>query len=263
MRKFFITLFVITLVFGVAGMTDVFALNITIYDENSDSAPWYGTAEDQEVEPGMLTGQEWDLEAFLYEGTTLSMVGGYDFVNGEWGNGRLWKFGDIFIDVNGDLEYGDIHGSSDGNHVVQDTFGYDYVLDLDFEHLTYDLYQLIPEESTTITAYFKDMQGSNPWRYADGGELLGSGYSFSYETSLSDADVGFLGGTHNLVSGFDLSFLGGRKFFAHFTYECGNDNLMGDPEGARLTDPVPEPGTLVLLGSGLLIIIGIVRKHRS
>ncbi len=45
---------------------------------------------------------------------------------------------------------------------------------------------------------------------------------------------------------------------------CRNDviNLTGDFDGGE-TPPVPEPGTLILLGSGLLGMAGIVRRRRS
>jgi len=36
----------------------------------------------------------------------------------------------------------------------------------------------------------------------------------------------------------------GNEITLHYTYECGNDNLMG-----RMI--VPEPGTMVLLGLGI------------
>jgi len=74
-----------------------FATNITIPDLNSSSSnSWYGTHEDQEVEPGMARSQAWDLEGFFVNGTVLSLVGGYDFKNGA-GSGKKFYSGDIFI----------------------------------------------------------------------------------------------------------------------------------------------------------------------
>jgi hypothetical protein len=56
---------------------------------------------------------------------------------------------------------------------------------------------------------------------------------------MSDSSV------HNALT-VDLGFLPtGTQFLAHYTYGCGNDNLMG--KGTT----VPEPGTILLLGSGL------------
>ena len=63
---------------------NAWALNITISDGNYDSSSWNGDYEDNEVEPGMVTGQDWDLEAFVLNGTWLSLIGGYDFINGRY-----------------------------------------------------------------------------------------------------------------------------------------------------------------------------------
>ena len=99
----------LSLIICVSNLT---ADNITIYDNRVSGSPgdWYnrGNApgEDQEVEPGMLTGQSWDLEGFLLNGNILSMVGGYNFKDGVMYNRDLITSGDIFIDVNGDAKYG-------------------------------------------------------------------------------------------------------------------------------------------------------------
>jgi hypothetical protein len=87
---------------------------------------------------------------------------------------------------------------------------------------------------------------------------------FSYGL-WSDADFlgdSYTGGDkHYYASGFDLSFIylidssWDGVFTAHFTMQCGNDNLMG-----KGTAPVPEPATMLLLGTGLLGIAGVGRK---
>jgi hypothetical protein len=259
MKKFIGSFCIAAVILLVA--SNVFALdlgnNITISDLNtSTSHSWYTDHEDDEVEPGMLRSQAWDLEGFFLKDNMLSMVGGYDFVNGEQG----LDSGDIFLDVDGDAEYGDIDNSATaGNQVVNDTFGYDYVLDLDFSDFSYKVYQLT-DDSTTITSYYTQNQGSNPWRYNDGGVLLGEGVFSS--SSASDDETGFSGDYHNVVSGFDLAFLGSDvNFTTHFTMECGNDNLMG--QGAIAPVATPEPGTLVLLGAGLFGIVGLSRRKRA
>jgi hypothetical protein len=269
MKKFFASFCIAAVILLLAG--HAFALNlgdnITISDKNYNSSGnnWYTNHEDGEVEPGMARHQGWDLEGFFLKDTMLSMVGGYDFVNGK---SNLFS-GDIFLDVDGDAEYGDIHnGGTAGNQSVNDTFGYDYVLDLNFDDCSddgdgcsYKVYQLT-DDSFTRTSYYKQNQGSNPWRYESGGIDLGIGGSFGYDTGLSDAAVGFEGGFHNVVSGLDLSFLGSEaNFTAHFTMECGNDNLMG--EGVTPPVATPEPGTLALLGIGVLGFVGLRRRKRA
>lgn len=230
--------------------------NITISDKNAEGTVWYSDREDQEVEPGMVAKQIWDLEGFFLDGTILSMVGGYDFKNGVDG----YTSGDIFFDIDGDAEFGDIHGIKDdnGNKIVTDTFGYDYALTLDFSNFTYDIYELDSDTTSTKTSYYWQNQGSNPWQYVSGGRSIAENISFAYLTGLNDAEVGFLGGSHNIVSGFDLAFLAGNDFTAHYTMGCGNDNLMG--QGSV---PTPEPATLFLLGTGLIGLGGMGRKKFS
>jgi len=284
MKKFILFLVLLSL----AGATNVFALpldigtQITIDDKNQYDNGQYGDdqkgrrnkwhkniAEDQEVEPNSAIGQMWDLEGFFLKGNLLSIVGGFDFVNGYGG----FKSGDVFLDVSDpkDARFGAIkEGVNKKYNSVDNKYGYDYVVDLDFEYYKYDVYA-IDKNSEVVTPFFASNQGSGPWQYnklkEDGtnnnGALIVSG-SFSIKKDLSDSDTGFLGDknniySHNSLEGIDLGFLGADKdFIAHFTMGCGNDNLMG----AWKTEPapVPEPATMTLLGLGLL---GFVRARKK
>jgi len=231
--------------------------NITIWDGSynaSSTNSWYSSEkEDQEVEPGCVGNQSWDLEGFFLNGSTLTMVGGYDFANGT----QTYPSGDIFLDIDGDYSAGTAPSGSNGVQEVSNTYGYDYALDLDFSHNQYTVYSL-DSNSRLKTVFYVQNQGSTPWEYLSGATATSEAYAFDYftgSTGLSDNETSFNGGTHNAVA-ISLGFLDpGTDFTAHFTMKCGNDNLMG--QGAA---PVPEPQTLLLMGIGLLGLAFVGRK---
>lgn len=227
--------------------------DITAYDGwNRNTSGWYGPQEDQEVDYLATTGQAWDMEAFFLSGGTLTMVGGFDFQDGYQG----YHAGDIFIDINGDANV-------PATAPYTSPQGYDYVLDMNWAALTYNVYALT-SSSTVVPVGPSMRQGANPYRYSSGGTLLSSGVSVAdYESSVASVG-GLTGGSHNVLQ-FDLSGInslwpildsdadsrvdGGVAF--HFTLECGNDMLTGR---------VPDGGATILLLGVALAGLGVIRR---
>jgi hypothetical protein len=244
------------------------AINITQYDGEGSGTGWYGVQEDQEVSNSCITGQQWDLEAFILNGSKLSLVGGYNFQNGEKDpyypnyQPRLETYysGDIFIDVNGDAKYGSSLSSTINgqNQVIDNTFGWDYVLDLDMTKLTYEVVA-IDAASKVSSAFFNINSDANPWQYVSGGSVVTSG-TIAYTTGLTDAQAGFGGGSHNMMT-VDLGFLTDNSAITtHYTMQCGNDNIIGKGKVS-----VPEPGIVLLLSMGIMLCIssGVLSRRRK
>jgi hypothetical protein len=226
--------------------------NITIYDGKGVGN------EDNEAEPGMIQNQSWDLEGAFQKGSILTMIGGYNFKAGNSG----YTSGDLFISTTGN--YGTPIGNFGSNATVSNSFGYEYVLDINWSTLAFDVYRLGSSAYTKTAFYAQNQTGdatSNPWQYVSGGEKVGSGFG-SGGGLVTDSGLSGWGSDNNhyavsfdLSTVFDDANLHGGNFYSHFTMGCGNDNLIG--QGAI---PAPEPSTLLLLGAGLLGL-GFARRR--
>jgi hypothetical protein len=252
--------------------------NVTISDQvflaPGVDTDWYTDREDEETEPWTAYTQEWDVEAFFYDSNlaTLTAIGGYDFRNGvESGTEDPPRYlsGDLFIDITGDAVFGPGALGTGADGTIANVFGYDYVFDLNFDTIgnnhTYTLYAI---DSTAILDLVQEIidDHANPWLFDPAKNPTIApvpGYvnlALQYETGLSDADVGgLLGGTHNGFS-VGLGFLPYEtQVVAHYTYGCGNDNLMG--QFPTKPPKVADAGATALLMGVALVGLRAMRKH--
>ena len=187
--------------------------SLTIPD-TSTSIPggdWFHGAEDHEVEPGNVTGQQWDLEGMFIDEVygpdpsvpfttmlrkvNLTIVGGFDFLDGEGshehsGAGQIpWRAGDLFIG-----EYV-IYGSEAENLPFTFPFnGFEYVLDFDWEAaaagnpLTYDVIYIggVTIEGEAPVELTINSRGSDPWRYISGGQEISTGKPATFIENLTE-----------------------------------------------------------------------------
>lgn len=235
-----------------------------------------GDREDNETEHGTLAGQDWDLEAFVVDGSTMYLVGGYNFLTGKDG----YTPGDLFIKVDNELSGtpGFLPTSNVSTTVDNSVYKYDYVVDLtqptgqgviSGSATTYALSHAASGSIFNTVTY--DDRGANPWTYRSGGSfesLSGVTYTTGHadgSAALVNLGLGHLvGGTHNILR-IDLSFLDadvGTAVYFSYTMKCGNDSLKGVYDGGF--DRVPdESASLLLIGLGLAALSFVSLKRRQ
>jgi hypothetical protein len=236
-------------------------LDITIQNDGQVSGTgWYGSHENNETEPGTQTGQRWDLENIILEGNSLTIRGGFDYLNGVSVGSRTIRRGDVFIDVNGDALT--TWTTASGPKTLNSTFNYDFAIHFDIIDNTQLKYQIVNLNSGSTFDVVTDIHASNPWRLSDGSAIdSSSGMGVAGLTSYTDGegqhwdmtvDLG-LGGYNELLAAMS----GASSTLFHYSMECGNDVIMGSVS-------VPDGGTtLVLLGVALSGLSMVGRRIRS
>lgn len=222
--------------FTIANATPV---DVTIWDGQ-------GVAyEDNETEPGTMTGNAWDFEMATLDGNTLSLIGTWDFVNGTTHNNVHYTSGDLFFNIG---------APNDGSKT-----GWDYVIDVNWSPngSTYTIHKGI---NSIVGSPVSFRTESDPFTYVSGAtSTLASG-----NVLVDTVAEGYMGvsswivaATHNRVS-FDISTIindsdrAGQVVFGHWTQSCGNDD--GDWT-------VPDGGlTLIMLGAGLSALAMMRRR---
>jgi len=203
------------------------------------------------VNPG-YGGQKFDAEYFFYkiEGSTLSigLQAGFNVVTG--------------VQTYSSYTYyaGDIALSFDGNTAN----GYEYAID--FGNVTKD-YQL--DNVGTGGVHAAGLYSVTTWNNDLYRWYAPYSSPFAMETGTKVSDITTVtgdGGTSSNhyyyeIATFDISGIVGSNPFimdAHWTMSCGNDSING-----RAEVTVPEPSTLILLGSGLLGLGVFGRRKRA
>ncbi|OQX02860.1 MAG: hypothetical protein BWK80_57010 [Desulfobacteraceae bacterium IS3] len=167
-----------------------------------------------------------------------------DYVGGTLGT----NYGDLFISSDGWNPFGD-------SPYLQDTMANGEKWEYAFDVSSGNLYDITNAQGSILKS--DDVMTSG--QYRNGQEVLINNAGL---TSIgTGGTAGRVGEYYSMVmdvSGIQLDFAGLKDGVGfHWAMTCGNDTIEG-----RIP-PTPEPGTMLLLGSGLLGLLGYRRRFKK
>jgi hypothetical protein len=265
---------------------------LVMFTPNSQALDWtyvydsYNDASGGDVYEVYRMGYAFD-EEYLY----FNMLTGFP----QTGDGQGIEAGDLYINIGGshNTGTGTVFGLGLTNHEGDMNNDVDYLSWVNTAHADdgydWDAVQAgyLYQDAVFSTGVNEGYAGANEYAEDGGRDPFGSQNNIPTHIAEYEADLGFQGnvtwedrgtiainetGTkfkhayevNAVISLEDLGVLGGESFELWWSMECGNELAMISGAVPEIpTSAVPEPGTILLFGGGLLGLCGLIRKRRS